>query len=91
MAKKAATRRAARPSSSRTAAGGKVTVLVNGSIAGERPAEGTIGEMATKLAQDNGLKAYSIRANGVPVTVAEAAHPISGVKTLEIFAKDTRG
>ena len=83
--------KAAAPAS---AAGQAITLLVNGQVVGSMtPADqaGTIGEAGSKLAKDHGLKSFSILANSVKVSVDEGGNPVKGLRTLEVFAKDTRG
>ena len=83
-AKKKAKKRAA-------ASAAQVTTLVNGQVTGHVAASGTIGEAADLLARNAGLKSYSVRANGVPVSVSDAGGSMAKVKSIEVFAKDTRG
>lgn len=73
------------------AAAQPVTTMVNGQVVGSIPGEGTIVDAAKQLASSQGLKAFSIRINGATVKAPDASKPLKGVKTLEIFAKDTRG
>jgi hypothetical protein len=68
-----------------------VKTIVNGQVQGMISSNGTIGDAAMALSRDAGLKSYSVRVNGVPVTAAEAAGLLSGAQSLEVFAKDTRG
>jgi hypothetical protein len=87
-----ATKKKARKATSRTpAAPAQVKTIVNGQVQGQIAATGTIGDAAMALARDNGLKSYSVRVNGVPVTAQEAAGSLAGAQSLEVFAKDTRG
>jgi hypothetical protein len=69
----------------------QVTIMVNGQVAGTIPAEGTILSAASAAAQAHGLKTYSLRINGKPAKQPDANKSLSGVSTLEVFAKDTRG
>ena len=88
--KKVAKKRA----TSSTTSNGQVTLIVNGQVIGQHtPATGeSIGDRANELAKAHGLKSYSVRCNGVPVAdVNEAKGKLAGNKTLEVFAKDTRG
>ena len=69
-----------------------VTLMSNGQVISSLvPANETIGEVANKLAMSQGLKSYSVRLNGVPVDAETAKGLIKGNKTLEVYAKDTRG
>jgi hypothetical protein len=43
------------------------------------------------MARANGLKTYSILVDGVKVTTEGAGKPLAGAKSIEIFAKETRG
>jgi hypothetical protein len=66
--------------------------IVNGTIKGNYPLTGTIGEAAMNLAREAGIKSYNVRVNGVPIdeTVAGQALTAKHV-SVEVFAKDTRG
>lgn len=70
-----------------------VILMVNGNNEGtiKPSATLTVGDQAMELARKAGLKSYSVRLNGVPVNAAEAAAPLAGARSLEVFAKDTRG
>lgn len=90
----ATARRAAR----RTAASGssahkQVVLMLNGqSIGMHSPKAGdTVGSVANSIAAGNGLKSYSILANGTKVTTEGAGKGLSGVRSIEVFAKETRG
>jgi len=69
-----------------------IQALVNGQSVGTvENTNQSIGDAARGIATANGLKAYSVRVNGVPVTPEDAAKGLGGVKSIEVFAKDTRG
>lgn len=68
-----------------------VQTIVNGQVTGSVVPNGSIGDALNTLARDSGLKSYSARVNGVPITSEQAAGPLAGAKSIEIFAKDTRG
>jgi len=88
-AKKAAKARTAHAAPRQVA---NVTTLVNGQVTGEIIAgDQTIQQAVQRLATDAGLKAFSVRVNGEVIKTPEAQRPLAGVKTLEIYAKDTRG
>ena len=70
----------------------KVQMLLNGQAVGEVDPTGlSISQCANNIARENGLKSYSILVNGVKVTTEGAGKPLTGTKTIEIFAKETRG
>ena len=86
--------RSARPASHSpvAAVSSTVTLMCNGQVISSlQAANETIGEVANKLAMSQGLKSYSVRLNGVPVDAETAKGLIKGNKTLEVYAKDTRG
>lgn len=68
-----------------------VNTIVNGQPQGTILSTGTVGDAANILAHNTGLKSYSVRVNGVPITAEEGAKSLAGVKSLEVFAKDSRG
>lgn len=86
--KRKAARRAAAASGHK-----QVVLMLNGQSTGmHTPAAGdTIGSVANEVARNSSLKSYSILVNGVKVTTEGAGKGLAGVKTLEIFAKETRG
>lgn len=67
--------------------------LINGQSVVFNPTAGmTIGQAAEGIARANGLKSFSILVNGVKLLNTEQANKsLTGVRTLEVFAKDTRG
>jgi hypothetical protein len=70
----------------------QVQRLINGQPAGiVSSGDMTIGQAASDLARDNGLKTYSILVNGTKVTTEGASKRLAGAATLEVFAKETRG
>lgn len=71
----------------------QVVLMLNGqSIGMHTPKAGdTIGSVANSVAAGNGLKSYSILANGTKVTTEGAGKGLAGVKSIECFAKETRG
>lgn len=83
--RKKAAKRAATPK--------QIVLMLNGqSIGMHIPKAGdTVGSVANSVAAGNGLKSYSILINGSKVTTEGAGKGLSGVRTLEIFAKETRG
>lgn len=89
--KKSSGNRATSRSTATPAAPAQVKTIVNGQVQGNISPDGTIGDAAMNLARGAGLKSYSVRVNGVPVTAAEASGPLAGAQSLEVFAKDTRG
>jgi hypothetical protein len=87
-------RKAKRASHSRPAprAPHKVQMLLNGQAVGEvDPAGLSISQCANNIARENGLKSYSILVNGTKVTTEGAGKPLAGAKSIEVFAKETRG
>lgn len=90
MATKKAKR--ARPAGHRASAAPKpITALVNGQVVGQILPEGSIQAAVERLARDHGLKAFNVRVNGEGIKTPDAVKPLAGCKTLEIYAKDTRG
>ena len=86
----AAKRKASRKAGTKAAA--EVAAVVNGQATGHIvPGDSTIFQAAEKLAAAHGLRAFSIRVNGSPVKAEAAQKPLAGAKSLEVFAKDTRG
>ena len=82
----------ARPASAVSHASSSVTLMSNGQVIRSLTPNGeTIGQVANELAMSQGLKSYSVRLNGVPVDAETAKGLIKGNKTLEVYAKDTRG
>lgn len=69
--------------------------LLNGQPVAQKTKEeiGTqsIGQVANSIAREHGLKSYSILVNGVKVGTEEAAKPLAGAVSIEVFAKETRG
>ncbi|MGH9429696.1 MAG: hypothetical protein ACRD2L_25705 [Terriglobia bacterium] len=63
-----------------------VTAMVNGQVVGTIRGSGTIVAAAQKLAAAHGLKAFSIKVNGAKVGQPNAAKPLGGARTLEVFA-----
>lgn len=84
-------KKAARHATAANRAPAQVQTIVNGQVTGTIPPDGTIGDAAMNMARREGLKSYSVRVNGVPVTAAEAGGSLAGAKSIEVFAKDTRG
>lgn len=71
---------------------GQVSMLLNGQAVGQiSPTTQTVGDVANQIARDHGLKSYSILVNGVKVTTEGASKKLAGARTIEIFAKETRG
>ena len=69
-----------------------VAAVVNGQATGHiTPGDQSIFAAAEKLAAAHGLRAFSIRVNGQPVKAEAAQKSLAGAKSLEVFAKDTRG
>lgn len=86
-ASKAAPARAAAP-----AAPAVVNAFINGQASGTvTPGELTIQEAAGQIARDHGLKAYSILVDNVKVTQDQGSRKLAGAKSIEVFAKETRG
>lgn len=71
----------------------EVQQLLNGQPTGVVIPEAgqTIGAVAMEMARSNGLKTYSILVDGTKVTTEGASKPLSGHRSIEIFAKETRG
>lgn len=94
MATRAATRKPAkRAGHAITMSRKEVQQLLNGQPTGVVvPGAGaTIGAVAMDMARANGLKTYSILVDGTKVTTEGASKPLAGHKSIEIFAKETRG
>ena len=91
MATKKKSKSSGHRATARVSSPSQVKIIVNGQVMGTIASTGTIGDAAQALARDNGLKSYSVRLNGVPVTAVEAAGSLAGAQSLEVFAKDTRG
>lgn len=89
------TRRAApaRARVSRPAAPAMVQLIVNGQSRGTvNPFGLSISQAANNLAKDNGIKSYSVLLDGgMKVGTEDAAQPLEGHVSLEVFAKETRG
>lgn len=68
-----------------------VVTLVNGQTTGSVPDTGTIQAAAEALAQSKGLKAFSLKVDGNVVKRQDAGKLLKGCKSIEVFAKDTRG
>jgi hypothetical protein len=69
-----------------------VQLLLNGQATGEvNPGTRSISDVAGEIARNNNLKSYSILVNGTKVSAADAGKALAGAKTLEVFAKETRG
>jgi hypothetical protein len=86
--RKKATRKVARRASTPS----RVQMLLNGQNVGEVDPSGlSISQCANNIARENGLKSYSILINGTKVGTEEAGKPLSGARTIEVFAKETRG
>lgn len=71
----------------------EVQQLLNGQPTGVVIPESrqTIGSVAMEMARSNGLKTYSILVDGTKVTTEGASKPLAGHRSIEIFAKETRG
>ena len=70
----------------------RVQMLLNGQAVGEVDPTGlSISQCANNIARENGLKSYSILVNGVKVTTDGAGKPLAGARSIEVFAKETRG
>jgi len=68
-----------------------VSVLVNGQVVGTVPDTSNVAEAALQVAKTHGLRAFNIKLNGKRIAQPDANKPLKGVKTLEIYAKDSRG
>lgn len=70
----------------------KLTAMVNGQVVGDVVASGTIRDVAMQLARANGLKSFSVKVNGAKITGEKAGSGFpAGAKSIEVYAKDTRG
>lgn len=76
----------------RAATSHQVSMLLNGQAVGQiSPTTQTVGDVANQIARDHGLKSYSILVNGVKVTTEGASKKLAGARSIEVFAKETRG
>lgn len=94
MATKAAKKKVVKKAGAKRAGSSAgVILLVNGTSQGAVQAgEGeTIQTWVDSMARSSGLKAFTVRVNGKIIVLSDAAKQLKGVKSLEIFAKDTRG
>lgn len=70
----------------------EVAMVLNGNAVGMvDPAGKSIGQVAQDIAREHGLKTYSVLVDGVKVLADGAAAGLSGHRTIEVFAKETRG
>jgi hypothetical protein len=72
---------------------GEIDLVVNGSKKGKvRPSAGqTLGAFLKEKASYYGVKTFSAFADGRKLDTADAAKPLTGIKSVEIVAKDARG
>lgn len=88
---KKATRKA-KPSGSAAAAPSQVAMVLNGNAVGMvDPVGKSIGQVAQDIAREHGLKTYSVLVDGVKVLADGASASLQGHRTIEVFAKETRG
>lgn len=69
----------------------QVTVMVNGQVTGTIPETTTIGQAGETVGSKAGIRAFSIKVDGKKVAAPDANKTLKGVKTFEIYAKDSRG
>lgn len=85
----------AKPSASgagRAAAPSQVAMVLNGNAVGMvDPSGKSIGQVAQDIAREHGLKTYSVLVDGVKVLADGASASLQGHRTIEVFAKETRG
>lgn len=72
---------------------GEVDLVVNGTKKGKvRPQAGqSLGAFLKEKATYYGVKTFSAFADGRKLDTADAAKPLTGIKSIEIVAKDARG
>lgn len=91
---KKATKKAKPSSGGRAAATAptQVAMVLNGNAIGMvDPTGKTIGQVGQDIAREHGLKTYSILVDGRKCLAEDAAKPLTGATTIEVFAKETRG
>jgi hypothetical protein len=72
---------------------GEIELVVNGSKKGKaKPgANQTVGAFLKEKATLYGVRTFSAFADGRKLDTADSAKPLSGIKSIEIVAKDARG
>lgn len=72
---------------------GEVELVVNGSKKGKvRPTSGqNLGAFLKQYATNYGVRTFSAFADGRKLDTADASKPLTGIKSIEIVAKDARG
>lgn len=89
---KKATRKAKPSGSAAAAAPSQVAMVLNGNAVGMvDPVGKSIGQVAQDIAREHGLKTYSVLVDGVKVLADGASASLQGHRTIEVFAKETRG
>ena len=68
-----------------------ITVMVNGQVTGSILDDQTLGAAAEAIATKAGVRSFSVKINGKKVEQPEYGASLKGVKTFEIYAKDSRG
>jgi hypothetical protein len=67
-------------------------LFVNGSSRGHVETSGmTLGEFAINHANRQGIRSFSLYANGQKVDTSQSNIPMTGIHKVEIVAKDSRG
>ena len=69
-----------------------ISVLVNGQVVGTVLDSSSVGAAATQIAREHGLRAYSLKLDGKKLTTTfDVNKSLKGHKSIELFAKDSRG
>lgn len=68
-----------------------VTVMVNGQVAGTIPDTVTIGQAVETVGTKHGIRSGMVKIDGKKVSQPDSNKSLKGVKTFELYAKDSRG
>lgn len=68
-----------------------VTVMVNGQVAGTIPDTVTIGQAVETVGTKHGIRSGMVKIDGKKVSLPDSNKTLKGVKTFELYAKDSRG
>lgn len=96
--KRKTARRAAKPTSAghvgKPVAAQPVTVLVNGQISSDfpqYPADRTLADLVREVGQAHSMRGCTVKINGAKVEAPDLTMQLTGVKSVELISKETRG
>lgn len=69
----------------------EVTILVNGQVVGTVPESSGLVAAAKHVAQEHGIRSFSLKVDGRKVIAPNANDLLTRRKTLELVTKESRG